>query len=145
MSTFKSSHGTSPPQFDNVATFTEASYTAESSHSGASILSIPPPLSQQTSVVMPPIPIHKVIVTNNTVPPPLIPVTSYTLTTGPVNHQSSMMLSVPDVKSLYTSSTDQFTHYDLFLTPVTGYHSSAQQFATVLAVCLNYQLFKVTW
>ena len=141
-------HSASLPQLDSVATLTGAGYTPESTNSVTSVLLTPPTLTKQTSMVMPSVPIPEMIVTNNIMPPPLTPVASYAPITSSANHQSPVMLSVPDARSLYTSSVDHFTHHGSFLTSAAGYHASAQQFATSRLPKLSLPTFSgnpLTW
>ena len=80
--------------------------------------------------------------------PPLIPVAFYAPVTSFTNHQSSMMLSVPDARSLYTSSVDHFTLHGPFPISAAGYHASAQQFATSRLPKLSLPTFSgdpLTW
>jgi len=78
---------------------------------------------------MPPVSIPEVVFTNNVMPPPLIPVASFGPTTNCASQQSSVIFSVPDARSLYTTPVGQFTNHGLFPTHTGGYVNT-QQFAT---------------
>ncbi|XP_065909758.1 mucin-17-like isoform X1 [Dysidea avara] len=136
---------TSPPQLDGVA---GANNIAVSSNSVTTTLLTPPVQVQQTSNVVSSLSLPETLVISNVAPPPLIPLAPTTSITSFANHQSSVLLSVPDARSLYTTSVDHFTHHSLFPTPAAGYHASTQQFATSRLPKLSLPTFSgdpLTW
>ena len=138
---------TSVPQLDSVATLAAASHTLESSQTVLSSILTPSTPVQSTSVILPSVSTPKVFVTDNSVmPPPLIPVTSYSLVTSPASWQSSVMFSIPDARSLYTPSVSQPTH-GVFPTSAVGY-AGPQQFVTSRLPKLSLPTFSgdpLTW
>ena len=136
---------TSPPQLDSVA---GANNIAVSSNSVTTTLLTPPVQVQQTSNVVSSLSLPETLVISNVAPPPLIPLAPTTSITSFANHQSSVLLSVPDARNLYTTSVDHFTHHSLFPTSAAGYHASTQQFATSRLPKLSLPTFSgdpLTW